>query len=169
MKRILFLVAALIGGPILIIGGIGEYKDSKQLQAHGKTITAQVTDAKESVSRKGRHKYYLTIQFQPEQGASQTATSQVSSDRFSRAVTEKAIGIIYLPSNPKVFQFGDTAHTEYISIVIGSVLLVGALGFMGFLWIARRSSKRGLSASTHEPMGIPATPAPVTNDQQKVA
>jgi hypothetical protein len=176
MKRILFLLAALIGGPVLIICGIGEYKDSKQLQAHGKVVTAQVVDAKETVGRKGRHKYWLTIEYQPEQGAVQQVTSQVSSSRFSRAIAEKTVAIVYLPANPQVFQFGEKAETQYVSVVIGSVLTVGALGFLGFLWFAQRSSKRG-SASTlsHEPMGIPAKPAPVAasasvaDDQQKAA
>ena len=169
MKRILVFLAALIGGPVLIVCGIGEYKDSKQLQANGKTITAKVTKAEETVSRKGRHRYWLSIEFQPEQGAVQTATSQVSSDRFARAVTDKSIGLVYLPSNPRVFQFGDKAETRYGSIVVGSILLVGALGFLGYVWLGHRSSGAGANASAQEPMGIPASPASPPADQQKAA
>ena len=168
----IILLAALVGGPVLIVGGIGEYKESKQLQAEGKVVTAQVTDAKETRGRRGRHKYWLTIEYQPEQGAAQTAKSQVSSSRFERAVAEKAIAIVYLPSKPQVFRFGEKAETEYGSIIVGSIVTAGALGFMGFLWIAHRSSKRGSTAASHQPMGIPAKPAPPvapTNDQQRAA
>jgi hypothetical protein len=163
------LFAAVIGGPVLIIAGIGEYRNSKQLQAHGKVTTAEVVKAEETVSRKGRHKFWLTIQFQPEQGALQTATSQVPSARFNRAVADKSIGLIYLPSKPKVFQFGDKAETRYGSIIFGCILLVGSLGFIGYLWIAQRSSKRASIPSPSEPMSIPASQPPVANDLQKAA
>src|SRR5262245_14039519 len=169
MRRIIIFLAALIGGPALIICGIGEYKDSKQLQAHGKTITAEVTKAEETVSRKGRHKYWLTIQFQPEQGGAQTAKSQVSSDRFNRAVTEKSIGIVYLPSNPQVFQFGDKAETRYGSIVAGSILSVGALGFLAYLLLARRSSKQRPDDASQGPLTLPAAVPPMANDPGKAA
>ena len=168
MKKILILLAALIGGPVLIVAGIGEYSDSKQLVANGKAATAQVVNAEETVSRKGRHKYWLTIEFKPEQGEIQTATSSVSSDQFVRAVAEKSIALIYLPSKPQVFQFGEKAETRYGSIVVGSILLVGGLGFLGYLWIAHRSSARGLSASSTAPATIASSPAS-NNDQQKAA
>ena len=172
MKRMLFLLAALIGGPVLIIAGIGEYRDSKQLQADGKVVTAQVVDAKETRSRKGRHKYYITIEYQPEQGAVQRATSRVSSDDFSQAVTARSVPVVYLPARPEVFQLGEKAETEYGSIVVGAILTVGALGFLGFLFFAHRSSKgASTNASTlsQEPMGIPAKPAPASDDLQKAA
>jgi len=175
MKKVLFLLAALIGGPVLIVAGIGEYKDSKQLQADGKVVTAQVVDAKETRSRKGRHKYYITIEYQPEQGAAQRATSRVSSSDFSQAVTAKSVPVVYLPARPEVFQLGEKAETEYGSIVVGAILTVGALGFLGFLFFAHRSSK-GASTNTNtlsqEPMGIPAKPAPpapASDDLQKAA
>ena len=176
MKKLLFLLAALVGGPVLIVAGIGEYKDSKQLQAEGKVVTAQVVDAKETRGRKGRVKYYITIEYQPEQGAAQRATSRVSSSDFSHAVTAKAVPVVYLPAKPEVFQFGEKAETEYGSIVVGALLTVGGLGFLGFLFFVHRSGK---SASTNtlsqEPMGIPAKPAPVvpaaaaSDDLQKAA
>jgi uncharacterized protein DUF3592 len=169
MKRLLILLAMLIGGPVLIVLGIGEYKNSKQLQADGKVVTAQVVDAKETVGRKGRHKYWLTIQFQPEQGDAQTATSRVSSDRFAQAVNAKSVPIVYLPANPQVFQFGEKAETEYGSVIVGSILTIGALGFIGFLWVAHRSSKRSSNTLSGGPIGIPASPAPGANDEQKAA
>ena len=172
MKRILILLAVLIAGPVLIVSGIGEYKDSKQLQANGKVVTAQVVDAKETVGRKGRRKYWLTIEYHPEQGAAQKATSQVSSSLFSRGVTDGSLTIVYLPANPQVFQFGQKAETRYGSVVVGSILTVGALGFLGFLFFTHRSSKGGSTNKlSHEPMGIPAkpAPAPVSDDQQKAA
>lgn len=169
MKRMLILLVALIGGPVMIIAGFGEYKNSKQLQAQGKVITAQVVNAEETVTRKGRHKFWLTIQFKPEQGEALTETCQVSSDRFNQAVAAKTIGLIYLPSKPRVFQFGDQAETRYGSIVFGAILLVGSLGFIGYLRIAHRSSNRGLTASSPEPVTLSPSPAPVASDQQKAA
>src|SRR5688572_30609687 len=160
MRKLLFLLAALIGGPVLIVGGIGEYKNSKQLQANGKVVTADVVDAKETVSRKGRHKYYLTIEYKPEQGAVQRATTRVTSSEFSHGVTAKSVPVIYLPSKPQVFQLGDKATTDSTSIIIGCVLLVGGLGYAGFIWLAYRSSKGGANVSSQGPMGIPASPAP---------
>lgn len=169
MKRLLIFLAALIGGPVLIVCGIGEYKDSKQLQAQGKVVTAEVVDAEETVSRKGRHKYWLTIKYQPEQGEAQTATSQVSSSRFSRAVADKAVALVYLPSKPQVFQFGEKAETRYGSVVVGLILTVGAFGFLAFILISQRSAKSaGTNIVPQEPVGIPAKPVPA-EDQQKAA
>lgn len=162
----LILLAALIAGPVFIVGGIGEYSDSKQLQAHGTATRAEVVKAEEAVTRKGRHKYYLTIQFTPEQGQTLTERCQVPSDRFNGAVADKSISLVYLPSKPKVFQFGEKAETRYGSIVFGSIVLVGALGFIAYLWLAHRSSTRGLTATS--PASTPE-PAAATNDQQKAA
>lgn len=165
-------MAALIGGPVLIISGIGEYRDTKQLQTHGKVATAQVVDGKETVGRRGRRRYFLTIEYQPEQGAVQKATSRVSSSDFSHALTAKSVPVVYLPAKPHVFQFGHKATTEYGSMVVGSILTIGALGFIGFLWFTHRSSKgASTNALSQEPMGIPAKPAtpPPAGDLQKAA
>src|SRR5437899_5282250 len=108
MRGILLLCLALIGGPVLIFTGIGEYRNSKKLMAAGKATTANVLKWEETRSRKGRHNYYLTAQFKPEQGAEVNKRVSVGSDVFAKAVAAQTVPVHYLPADPAIFQLGET-------------------------------------------------------------
>lgn len=147
MRAILLLLAALIGGPVFIFSGITEYKNSKALKAEGKAIVAQVVNGEETVGRKGRRKYWLTIAFAPEKGGSVNETTSVSSSVFQQAMADRSIKLTYLPSNPRVFQLGEKVETRTGSIIFGSLVLAGAFGFLAYLFFQWRSSR------TTEPAG----------------
>src|SRR6267143_3136732 len=141
MRGILLLCLALIGGPVLIVTGIGEYRNSKKLMAEGKATTATVLKWQETRSRKGRHNYYLTVLFKPEQGSEVTKRVSVGSDLFAKAIAEQTVKTHYLPSDPTIFQLGETVRTQTSSITAGFLLLFGALPFLGYKWVTGSSEK----------------------------
>ena len=105
MRGILFICLALIGGPILIVTGIGEYRNSKKLMADGQATTGSVLKWDETRSRKGRHNYYLTVSFKLADGQEMTKRASVGSEVFAKAVAEQvteenlATGLIYPPQS----------------------------------------------------------------------
>jgi hypothetical protein len=141
MKRILFLLFALIGGPVLVVCGIRDYQNSKKLMAQGKPISGKVVDAIETVSRRSRiHHYYLVVRFQPEGGELVQKKASVSKSLFDAGIATQSAPVTYLPSDPKIFQVGDKAHTDTSGLTAGILLSVGGLGFLAFLVFTRRSS-----------------------------
>lgn len=141
MRAILLLIAALIAGPVFIFTGVKDFKNSKALQAEGKVIVAQVVDGEERVSRKGRRSYSLTVSFAPEGKGLVTEKRSVNRDTYEAAAQTRTTQVVYLPSDPTVFQFGEKAETKTGGIIFGSVVLFGALGFLAYLFFQRRSSK----------------------------
>jgi hypothetical protein len=139
MRGILLLLAGLIGGPALIVTGIGQYKDSKRLLAEAKATTAFVMKGEQTRSRKGRRNYYLTVLFKPEQGDAVTKRVSVGSDLYSQAVNDKVVKVNYLPSDPGIFQLGEKVETRTSSMITGSLLLFAALGVGGYKWFSRSS------------------------------
>jgi len=141
MRRIIFLLFALIGGPVLIVSGIQDYRNSKKLIAEGKGITGTVVDAIETVSRRSStHHYYLVVRFQPEIGQPVQKKSPVSKEMYDQGIATRSVPITYLPSNPKILQVGERAHADTTGITIGSMFFLGGLGFLGFLWFSHRKS-----------------------------
>jgi hypothetical protein len=160
MRAILLLIAALIAGPVCIFTGVKEFKNSKALQAQGKVTLAQVVDGEERVSRKGRRSYSLTVSFAPEGRGLVTEKRSVSRDVYEAAAQTRTTKVVYLPSNPTVFQFGEKAETKTGLIIFGSLVLFGALGFLGYLFFQWRSSKQtesagnlSLNAGANAPLG----------------
>src|SRR2546421_9874235 len=131
MKGILFLCLGLIGGPILIVTGIAEYRDSKKLMAEGKATTASVLKWDETRSRKGRHSYYLTVSFKPDEGTEVSKRVPVNSDLFAKAIGDQKVQVHYLPSDPTICQLGETVHTQTSAITAGCLLLFGAVAVLG--------------------------------------
>jgi len=154
MKRIFFLLFALIGGPVMIVSGVRDYQNSKKLVAEGKAITGTVVDAIETVSRRSRiHHYYLVVRFQPETGEAVQKKSSVSKDLFTQGLATQTAPVTYLPSNPKVFQVGSKAETQTSGIIVGTLLFLGGLGFVAFLWVSHRNdSSSEVNTLQQEPL-----------------
>ena len=141
MKRILFLLFALIGGPVLVVSGIRDYQNSKRLMAEGKSINGKVVDAIETVSRRSRtHHYYLVVSFQPEGGEVVQKKVSVSKSLFDQGIATQRAAVTYLPSDAKIFQIGDKAHTDTSGLTTGILLTIGGVGFLAFLVFTRRSN-----------------------------
>ena len=153
MRGILFICLALIGGPILIVTGIGEYRNSKKLMADGQATTGSVLKWDETRSRKGRHNYYLTVSFKLADGQEMTKRASVGSEVFAKAVAEQTVRVHYLPSDPAIFQLGETVHTQTSSITVGSLLLLVAIGVLGYKWISRSSKNECAGTVSSTPSG----------------
>ena len=153
MRAIVLLCLALIGGPILIVTGIGEYRNSKKLMAGGQATTATVLKWDETRSRKGRHSYYLTVSFKPADGQELTKRASVGSDVFAKAVAEQTVKVHYLQSDPTIFQLGETVHTQTSAITAGLLFFLGAIAVLGYKWISRSSKKQCADPVSITPSG----------------
>jgi hypothetical protein len=139
MKRILFLLLAIIGGPFMIVSGIKDLQNSKKLVAQGKPAIGQVVDASYRVSRRARIRtYYLTVKFQPENGPEITKKSSVPKALYDQGLSTQTAPLVYLPSNPSIVQIGDKAVTQTSGLIVGSLLFLGGIGFLFYLWSNRQ-------------------------------
>lgn len=140
MKLYIAFIIALVGGPIFLCIGWKDYKDSKRLMAEGKATTGLVVDGVEKVSRKGRHSYSLTVQYQPENGRARTAIRSVNKEVYQNAGETRVVKLHYLPSDPEIFQVGEKVETATEALSIGGILLLAGLVGLGIAWyrICRR-------------------------------
>lgn len=147
MKKILFLLAALIGGPALMISGYSDYQSSKKLAATGKTTTGFVVDGRETVRRKSRtHTYYLTVKYVPE--GAQAVTKELSVPRalYDQGGATRSVKVNYLPSNPQVAQFGDKVEVKTGGMIAGALLFLGGAGFLAYCLASRSRNEENVPA-----------------------
>ena len=122
----------------MIISGISDYQNSKKLIAQGKQMTAEVVNSFETVSRRSRtHNYYLVVRFQPDGAEAVTRKKSVSKDAFDAGTQSQTTPVVYLPSDPKIFQVGEKATTQTSGIIVGSLFFAGGLAFLFYLWSQR--------------------------------
>ena len=119
----------------MLVIGFSDFRETGKLQAEGKKTTGEVTEFEERSGRRGKRKYYLTVNFKTEDGASVTTHDRVSSSLFSDAVQSKKAPVIYLPSNPEICRLASEVKKDFAGMAVG-VFLVGASVVTGF----RRSS-----------------------------
>jgi len=120
MRKFIFLLVALIGGPAMIVSGFRDYQNSKKLAATGKVTSAVVVDAIETVSRKYRtHRYYLVVKYQPEGAQAYTKKLSVSHDVFDQGIAARSVQVHYLPSDPNVAQLGEICFAGQQVDVLG--------------------------------------------------
>jgi hypothetical protein len=154
MRTILFLLAALIGGPVLIVSGVREYQNSKKLAANGKTTNAAVVDAIETVTRKYRgHRYYLVVKYQPEGAQAYTKKLAVSHEAYDQGLAARTVQIHYLPSDPNIAQLGEKVEIRTGGMTTGALLLFGGLAVGAYLWVSRsRDEENSISDSIVPPV-----------------
>ena len=132
-KKVFGVVAALVIGVFVLILGIKEFRDSRRLRAENKGVTAQVLDHRTAYRSKGRTRYYLTVEFRTEQNQTIRKEVQVDQDTQSAGKAAKAISVHYLPSDPEIFQAGETVELRWYNLAIGSVILIcGLVGIVSF-------------------------------------
>jgi hypothetical protein len=154
MRKILFLLAALIGGPIMIVSGVHEYQNSKKLAASGKTTNASVVDAIETVSRKYRvHHYYLVVKYQPEGALAYTKKLGVSQEVYNQGLAARTVQLHYLPSDPNIAQLGEKVEIRTSGMTTGALLLFAGLAVGAYLWVSRsRDEENSISDSIAPPV-----------------
>src|SRR5690348_12766555 len=104
LKRPFALLLSAIVGIVLLVFIVRDFFQLRALQSHGKTTVAQVTGAEERSGRRGRKKYYLSVNFKTEAGQMVTAEKGVSRSTYDQGSSAKSINIIYLPEKPEVFR-----------------------------------------------------------------
>lgn len=132
LKRLLTILFGGIFGLVLLFLGGKEYFESKSLQSKGKSVVAEVTDLEERSGRRGRRKYYVSVNFKTEKGETITSRSRVSSSEFDEASASRKVNITYLPEKPSVHRIGPVG-TEFGNIIFGLVVL----GVAGFTAVSR--------------------------------
>ena len=153
MKKILLLLAALIGGPALMISGYNDYQNSKKLLAGGKTTMGSVVDGREMVRRKsGAHTYYLTVKYVPEGAEPLMKELSVPRELYDQAGATRSIKVNYLPANPQVAQFGEKVEVKTSGMTVGALFFFGGVAFLVYCFVSRsrngdHSSAEALAAS----------------------
>jgi hypothetical protein len=122
LKRLISIVGGAIIGIVLLVFGVQEYFQVKALRTKGKTISADVTDAEEHRGRRGRRKYYLTVNFKTEAGQSITSEESVSSTVYDQGTSTKKVDVTYLPDKPEVCRIGPVS-TNWVGLGLGVFML----------------------------------------------
>lgn len=128
VKRLITILAAGGLGVFLLIFGCKEFFETRSLQSKGKTTTGEVTDAEERSGRRGRRKYYLSVNFRTEQAQQINSRSRVSKAVYEQAAHSRKVNVTYLPTKPDVHRFGPDVKTDFVNIGIG-VLVLGFAGY----------------------------------------
>jgi hypothetical protein len=136
-KQILFVIACLIIGPFLIYFGWKQFATSRELQKSGKTAVGKVVDADDVRGRRGRHTYYLTVDFQAEGGRAMHERIKVDRDLFQAAANKPEVKITYLAEDPSTCVAGEKVESKWGMMAGGGIALV--LGVLGILTLRSSS------------------------------
>jgi hypothetical protein len=123
LKRLLAIVGGAIVGIVLLVFGVKEYFQVKALKSNGKSVVAEVTEAEERSGRRGRKKYYLTVNYKTEAGQTITSEESVSRSIYDEGTGSRKVNVTYLPDKPDVCRIGEVS-TNWIGLGLG-VLMVG--------------------------------------------
>lgn len=128
LKRLIAILGGGIIGLFLLYFGVREYFETKSLQTKGKSTTGEITDAEERSGRRGRRKYYLSVNFRTEQGEQISSRAQVPKALYDQAAHSKKVNVTYLATKPEVHRFGPDVTNDFASLGAG-VLILGFAGF----------------------------------------
>ena len=128
LKRLIAILAGGIMGLFLLYFGVTEYFETKALQSKGKSTTGEVTDAEERSGRRGRRKYYLSVNFRTEQGQQISSRSRVPQAVYEQAAHSRKVNVTYLAAKPEVHRFGPDVTNDFVGMGMG-VLVLGFAGF----------------------------------------
>jgi hypothetical protein len=124
-KSILIIIGSFLLAIFLGVVGVRELIQSKQLIARGKSVTGHVVNGEDDVSgRLHTHTYYLTVNFEPEQGDAVTKKVKVNHTTYDNSNIGGPVKVWYLPDDPTVCAAGEKVETRYGNIVM-AVVFVG--------------------------------------------
>jgi len=115
-------------GLFLLYFGVSEFFETKSLQSKGKSTTGEITDTEERSGRRGRVKYYLSVNFRTEQGQQISSRARVPKAVFDQAAHSRKVNVTYLPEAPEVHRFGPDVTNDFVGLGAG-VLILGFAGF----------------------------------------
>ena len=123
-KAIAILIA-LVLGPILTFCGWREFHNSSKLADEGKAVTAKVVDHEKQFRPKGRRAYYMSVEFQSEDGRAHSKRMRVSRTVYRNAIDAGAVTVHYLASDPSICSAGDRVETKFGMLIVGLAAMVG--------------------------------------------
>jgi uncharacterized protein DUF3592 len=123
-KKIFVIVGALLMGAFLTYTGARELINSMRLAREGRTAAGKVVDASEWVSLKGRHTYFLTVEFQPEGGDQVSKKVKVGEELYATAQNSGLVKVHYLAGDPAVCALGERVETRYGNLLWGIALVI---------------------------------------------
>ena len=126
-KRILLGFAAILLGGVLLFNGVREYRQSRQLQTEGQSVTAKVVDERTVHRTKGRSRYYLTVEFETEDRQAVTRELKVSRSTHTDGVAARSIKVHFLPNDLSVIQGGLSVEIPWIALPLGLLILGGGV------------------------------------------
>ena len=154
VRRILCIAAGLVMGIGLIIYGATELLNSKRLAARGKPVQAQVVDAQDQMSgRLRRHTYYLKVSFTTPEAGPVSKRVKVTHETFATAQPGSQVKAFYLAENPTICAAGETVDLRYGNLLLGLVVLGGAVFLLATLNAPSETDKLAQKIEAHlQPM-----------------
>jgi len=128
LKRLIAILGGGIMGLFLLYLGVSEFFETKSLQSKGKSTTGEITDTEERSGRRGRRKYYLSVNFRTEQGQQISSRAQVPKAVYEQAAHSRKVNVTYLPTKPEIHRFGPDVTNDFMNVGVG-VLVLGFAGF----------------------------------------
>lgn len=147
-KAVLFGLAAILLGGVLLFNGVREYRQSRRLQTEGQSVTATVVDERTVHRTKGRSRYYLTVEFETEARQAITRELKVSRSTHTDGVADRSIKVHFLPNDLSVIQGGPSVDVSWASIPFGLLILGG--GVVLIVFRKQPTNRRELAESTAE-------------------
>lgn len=124
-KKMFAIIALFVLGPALLVMGAKDWKRVSKLREHGKTTVGKVTEAS-YWKRKFSKDYYIRAEYAvAEQRFSEKF--EVSEGDYERARAERTITVHYLPDEPTVAAAGTDLKHEYMFLLTGAAMLLGAV------------------------------------------
>jgi hypothetical protein len=147
-KRIVLMVLAFGLGSWILWAGFTDYQNSQRLAAEGKPATAQVVDRAVRYGSRSGTRYYLSVQFQTEAGASINRRVQVSRSEYDKNQAGSTVPLRYLPADPAICAVGEPFPTWTSRFITGALLLLsgGVLALAGWGRLSTRKTAEKVAA-----------------------
>ncbi len=127
--------AVLVGGPVMLVAGWKESKDSKALSDHGVVTDAVVTEVTWSTKRSRERNFHAKITFITPDNRTINEDVSVSNDlgqQLRDAPEDKAstLSVRYLPEDPSTVALADHKDESAFLYGVGAILLLIGIGIL---------------------------------------
>ncbi|TDR41266.1 uncharacterized protein DUF3592 [Tahibacter aquaticus] len=134
LRVIIFLIVLLVGGPVMLVVGYKEAKDSRALADHGVTVEATVIDVTNSTKRGRERNFHAKISYTTADGSIvrddvSVGTEQGKALRDALA-SEPKLSVRYLPEDPTTVALADHKDESNFFYGIGALMLLVGIGML---------------------------------------
>ena len=148
-KRYALVLVILTGGAMITKMGWDELRTSQRLSNEGITVSGNVVNHSRLHRTKGGDQYWVTVRFQPVEGASLIRVLDVPRFIYTPAVKAGTVPIRYLPNDPTICVAGETVRLRFGQFLFGLSCMVGGLYLIWFFRFAQ-VQVRNLCVPVHE-------------------